>query len=480
VNTIEFQEISIEKLLPFQIRELRQDVLNNLEKRISERKYNNARPVTVVRNNGHFNVIDGNHRLAVAKKLTLPSLPCVIYPDGENVYKLAIEGNLDEDTYAPMDLFDWLDIIKKLKEEGMTQKEIGEKIGWSEGDVKKHSMLINNIVPQNLEICKSIQEGRGTDKVPFVTTFNFTEGWFRNSGLYDLRNCCYNFQEKIIRNFINSGCCWSKEKLQQETAKYKLWNRFISIAKEKLSDLNNLQTVIDLILNNTFKTEETLLKKIEQLNKESENKLICGDALIELEKLDDATIDIVITDPPYGIDYVSNRSEYSDSVTSEGIENDKPEEAFSLLQDACEVLNKKTKADAHFYIFTSWKVYPEFRQIIEKHFTIKSLIIWDKGNHGAGDLEGAWGNKYEMIIYATKGNRSLRKRKQDIIPVAKIPSIELIHPTQKPVQLIKELIDASAQKTDTICDPFMGSGSTIKAVKEMKDLDLKFIIHRKN
>jgi ParB-like chromosome segregation protein Spo0J len=199
---IEYQEISIERLLPFPIRELREDVLKNLEERINKRGYNNARPVTVVKSSDNFNVIDGNHRLSIAKKLNLSSLPCVIYPDGENIYKLAIEGNLDEDTYAPMDLFDWLDIIKKLKDEDLTQEVIGEKIGKSVDMVQFHNKLLNNIPTEVLSLCKKAQEGRVGGETTFVgieinnetikiRPFNFTEGWFRTSGLYDLKPIFY-------------------------------------------------------------------------------------------------------------------------------------------------------------------------------------------------------------------------------------------------------------------------------------------------
>jgi site-specific DNA-methyltransferase (adenine-specific) len=480
---IEYQEISIERLLPFPIRELREDVLKNLEERINKRGYNNARPVTVVKSSDNFNVIDGNHRLSIAKKLNLSSLPCVIYPDGENIYKLAIEGNLDEDTYAPMDLFDWLDIIKKLKDEDLTQEVIGEKIGKSVDMVQFHNKLLNNIPTEVLSLCKKAQEGRVGGETTFVgieinnetikiRPFNFTEGWFRTSGLYNISG---EFQKIVITAFIKDKCGWLGDKLKSETARYKLYSDFIKICNDELVNLNTLQMMIGLILNNTFKTEEALLKKIAELNKQAENKLICGDCLIELEKIEDASIDIVITDPPYGIDYVSNRSEFSEHVTRDGVNNDKLQEALSLLDNTCQILSRKTKADAHINIFTSWKVYSKFEAIIEKYFTIKNMIVWDKGNHGAGDLKYSRGERHELIILCTKGNRELAKRYDDMVSIPKIHSSKMIHPTQKPVEVIKNLLEVSARKTDTICDPFMGSGSTIKAVKEMKELDLRYI-----
>ncbi len=275
--------------------------------------------------------------------------------------------------------------------------------------------------------------------------------------------------------FIRDKCNWSNDKFRSETEKYKLFGEFIKIAGESLVDLHNMQILIDLIKNSTFKSVDKLMIKINELNKKSQNKLICGDCVNELEKIEDSSIDIVITDPPYGIDYTSNRSEFSEHVTKKGIANDTLDEAITLLEKTCEVLNRKTKADSHFYFFTSWKVYPEFKEVIEEYFTVKNMIIWDKGNHGSGDLEGAWGNRHELIIFAVKGNKKLQRRKADIIVVPKVDSSKLIHSMQKPLGLIKEILEVSAVKVDTICDPFMGSGTVIRACKDMIDKDLRYI-----
>lgn len=460
--------LKVSELQPYPIRELREGVLEQLRERIKERGYNVAKSLIVVKQDGDFLVADGNHRLQILIEQGIEEVPCVVY-ENEDIYKLAIEANQDEDVYASMDLFDWLDIIRKLKEDGYQYQEIGNKIGWNEGQIKKYSMLLSK-VPTVLNLCKQHQIGRGTKKVP-RGTFDFTEYWFRTSGLYNL---CETYQLKLINAFIADKFNWNKSKVQSEASKYKQWQEFIEIAEEKLGNEDDIDTIIELIENNTFKTREQLITKIDDFNSKAQNKIIYGDALIELEKLEDASIDIVITDPPYGIDYKSNMSKYNEHVTKEGIENDGLNDALELLDNSCELLQQKTKANAHIYIFTSWKVYPEFKSIVEKYFTVKSLIIWNKGNASMGDLEGSWGNQYEMIIFATKGNRKLNIRKFDILNIPRIHSTKAIHPTQKPEALIKELLEASVQPADTICDPFIGSGSTIKAVKEY-DKSLNYI-----
>ena len=90
-------------------------------------------------------------------------------------------------------LFDWLDLIAKLQDDGTTQEKIGERIGWSREKVKDHVTLRSKIGAEILILAKTFQAGRAPSNganAPKnergVTTCDFTEGWFRTSGLYEL------------------------------------------------------------------------------------------------------------------------------------------------------------------------------------------------------------------------------------------------------------------------------------------------------
>lgn len=192
-----------------------------------------------------------------------------------------------------------------------------------------------------------------------------------------------------------------------------------------------------------------------------------GDSLEILKSLEDSCIDIVLTDPPYGIEYKSNRSEYDNFITKRGLLNDGKNEALTLLENTCKILKHKTSENAHLYFFCSWSVFSDFEKIIGKYFTIKTPIVWNKGNKGSGDLENDWGNQTELIIYCVKGKKNINYRKGNVLEIPKIHSSKLVHPTQKPTQLLKEILEVSALPNDFIVDPFMGSGTTIKACNEM-------------
>lgn len=192
-----------------------------------------------------------------------------------------------------------------------------------------------------------------------------------------------------------------------------------------------------------------------------------GDCLEILHNLENGCIDIVLTDPPYGINYISNRSIYDNSITKRGLLNDNKEYAFDLLEETCKILKEKTAENAHLYFFCSWNVFSTFENIISKYFDIKTPIIWDKQNKGSGDLENDWGNQTEIIIYCVKGKKLINNRRGNIISVPRLHSSKMLHPTQKPNELLKQILEVSATKGDFIVDPFMGSGSTIKVCNEL-------------
>lgn len=193
---IEYKVLPVKELNHFLIRDIRESVLVDLKERIKE-GYNPARPLTVVKKDNKYYVADGNHRLKVLNDLGIEEITCVIHKE-EDPYTLAVKGNQDEDTYSPMDLFDWIELIGKMRNEGLTQQEIGDKIGFDRNVIAGYVRLLDNIVAQVLEKTKEHQVGRVTSGVT-IATKNFTEGWFRNSGLYDLKE---KYQEQLINNFI--------------------------------------------------------------------------------------------------------------------------------------------------------------------------------------------------------------------------------------------------------------------------------------
>ena len=188
-----------------------------------------------------------------------------------------------------------------------------------------------------------------------------------------------------------------------------------------------------------------------------------GNALDVLGMLPDNSIDLILTDPPYGINYMSR----SKSLPLTKISNDKASEAYELLDKVLSLAEKKLKPDRHIYIFTNWQAYEGMAPVVKKYFKLKGALAWIKNNRTRGDLKGNYGYQYEMVLYAHKGRRWLfGKRDSDILYFDKVPTQAMQHPTEKPVKLLQYLIEKSTTQGEIILDPFMGSGSTGEAAQQ--------------
>lgn len=185
--------------------------------------------------------------------------------------------------------------------------------------------------------------------------------------------------------------------------------------------------------------------------------IYCGDCLNYIKKIPSESIDLIVTDPPYLINYQSSRRIKKEKF--EKIKNDINSQ--QLICDYFEECNRILKNNTAIYCFCSWHHIDFFKQEFEKHFKLKNIIVWNKNNHGSGDLKGAYAPKHELILFGHKGRTLLReKRISDVIECEKINSSNLTHPTEKPTKLIEIFIKQSSDIDDIVFDGFMGSGST--------------------
>lgn len=190
-----------------------------------------------------------------------------------------------------------------------------------------------------------------------------------------------------------------------------------------------------------------------------ENTIIHGDSLTVLRQMEPESVDAIITDPPYGINY--------HSTTDKSIVNDKSPFIW-WLYDACRVLKSGDSGRGCLVCFTRWDVQQVFIDAMRlAGFVVKSEVIWDKVHHGMGDTKAQFAPSHENIIFAVKGKFSFPgHRPKDLITYQKLGSAQMIHPTEKPVGLLASLITAVTKPGDLLVDPFAGSGSTLVAAKK--------------
>lgn len=456
--SIEYKVLPVSELNHFLIRDIREGIVEDLKERIEE-GYNPARPLTVVEKEDGYYVADGNHRLKVLNDLGIEEVTCVIHKE-EDPYTLAVKGNADEDTYSPMDLFDWIELISKMRDEGLTQLEIGERIDWSRGKVSQHFVLIEKIATQVVNKSKQHQEGRVAENATNVASF--TEGWFRNSGLYNLNE---TYQVKLMNWFIDERKCkQSGNQVKQKVESLLEIQNQLEYVEENLQLNEKKDELIKAVSSGEY-TNERLKEVIERYNDGAKNKAIFGvDTLTQLRKMESNSVDLVVTDPPYGVDYVPSRA------TERPTFQDGEQETLELLDEVFKEIKRVAKSNAHIYIFTGYVIGFEVKQLLKKHFDVQdNWITWVKNNHTLCNFKQRYASKYEIIWFAKMENGDQRELNAKVSPdviEADAPT-NRYHDTQKPISLLKKLIANSSSKGEVVLDPFMGSGSTMLAAAEL-------------
>lgn len=184
--------------------------------------------------------------------------------------------------------------------------------------------------------------------------------------------------------------------------------------------------------------------------------LMLGDCLDRMNEIKDGSVDLVLTDPPYGMSYQSNRRTATDKFQK--IANDNNLDWLSVFVDETHRVMAKDTAD---FVFCSWHNVDVFKQHLERRFTMKNLLVWVKNVHGSGDLTGAYAPKHEIVFFVHKGRCLLRAgRRPDVLDYAKVHGSKMVHPTEKPVDLCARLVADASDCGAVVLDPFMGSGTT--------------------
>jgi site-specific DNA-methyltransferase (adenine-specific) len=197
-------------------------------------------------------------------------------------------------------------------------------------------------------------------------------------------------------------------------------------------------------------------------------RIIWGDAADALTLLSRRDAQLICTDPPYGVRWASGfRSDRFAVLAGDDGSIDVPAllgaYARSVLWDG-----------QHVYVFG----YTAEQLTAPMRLAATADMVWDKCAVGMGDLSSPWGPAHERITfgrYADNDNAAVRRggltarlRQGSVLRVARIGARGVKrHPTEKPVPLMRQLIESSTVLGDTVLDPFAGSGSTgVAAVLE--------------
>ena len=185
------------------------------------------------------------------------------------------------------------------------------------------------------------------------------------------------------------------------------------------------------------------------------NKIYCGDCLGIMKKIDDKSIDLVLTDPPYGI---------GSSNVKRGGKRSGRSLAKSRYYEFADWDNNKPSKEIFNEIFRISKNQIIFGGEHLSHLLPQSRgwIFWDKdtGDNQYADGELIW----------TSFDKALRKFKwqwKGIFQEDMRHKEIRFHPTQKPIKLFCRILRDYSNENDLILDPFLGSGTTAIACKQL-------------
>ena len=202
------------------------------------------------------------------------------------------------------------------------------------------------------------------------------------------------------------------------------------------------------------------------------HRVLCGDStnLEDVERLmSNMKADMVFTDPPYGVNYVSRvdkekRKDWGE-IKNDNLKGDKLQE---FLKDS---LSLHTNAKSR-YICCNWQ---SVRDFFDACGMPNSLIVWDKKSLGLG---ANYRSQHEFILFYGKLSH---RNETNVWSMKRDSTSEYVHPTQKPVELIVRAITNSSSESQLVFDAFLGSGSTLIAAQKTKrtcygmELDPKYV-----
>lgn len=224
-------------------------------------------------------------------------------------------------------------------------------------------------------------------------------------------------------------------------------------------------------------------------------RTILGDALAALRHLPAASVDLIVTDPPYNLTKVYNGTTFRERDRADYL---------SWQDHWLRELKRILKPDGSLYICSDWRTSALVQAGAEPYFTTRNRITWER-EKGRGALrnwkncsEDIWfftaGEDYHFDVEAVKLKRKVLAPYRDAegkpkdweqgedgnfratspsnlwtdisVPFWSMPE-NTDHPTQKPEKLVAKLILASSQPGDVVLDPFLGSGTTSVVARKL-------------
>lgn len=204
-----------------------------------------------------------------------------------------------------------------------------------------------------------------------------------------------------------------------------------------------------------------------------EHRLACGDttdAQLMTRLMNTEKARLIVTDPPYGVAYVESKEGLTGQTGHTRIANDQTqtdEEYAKFTAAWLQPLLPHLETKNAFYIFNSDKMLFSLRDgMVASKVRFSQLLIWVKQQAVIGRLD--YLPQHELIAYGWYGKHEFMRSKDKSVLFYPKPAKSSLHPTMKPVGLLRNIILNSSRIGDIVVDCFGGSGSTLLACEQTK------------
>lgn len=206
-----------------------------------------------------------------------------------------------------------------------------------------------------------------------------------------------------------------------------------------------------------------------------------GEACAVLSALPEASCDVLLTDPPYSSGGAFRGDRNADPTTKYSRAevatygsfggDTRDQRSFMAWTSAWSwAALRCTRAGGHSFMFTDWRQLPSTTDAVQLGgWTWRGVIVWSKGAGGGIPQRGKFRQNAEYVVWGTNGGQPdlADGCPSSVIEVPTVPTADRLHVTQKPTELVRHLLNVVPQRQPVVLDPFMGSGTTLRAAKDL-------------
>ena len=440
----------------------------------------------------------GNHRFEAFTRLGIETCWMHIYQPA-SIDREALELNAASEEILPMSFVDHAELVWRKLKEGMTQQQVADELGWGFDRVNRLAKL-QEINSEAWEMVSPTRTKMGESDIgkageSFSPTGEFTERLLR-----DIIPLTPDQQVELVQDLASGKI--QKGRFKALAQNYRARNDAADWVRQQLAGVDLLERCLGEVAKGIYDAEWQKAQgpgsKMEQLVRAARDEwerknsviLIHGDFHDKVREIGDGSVDLILTDPPYNIarENAFKLKGRSDIDQDFGDWDKQDRAAFIAQFDAWAAGFRRILAPhGSGYVFTSDRFISHLREALERAgLKVKATLVWHKSNPGTQVVKTNFKSAVEYILFFTSGEAGHTfnwQGENEMHNCITLPLCggaerltdargETLHPTQKPLALLRHLLEISSHPGDMVFDGFMGVGSTAHAAR---DLGRRFI-----